>query len=319
VEHRRLKKIGWKVAYRAYHDGSMAVTSMSSREIGGGDAGLRVLREPVRSYTDLEPLAAREHREWQKRTRERLESARGSAVDLLGDALSVLEAELFRLVAMLAQTYGTPDLGNKVDPVDELVYIILSRRTREEAYQAAFNALKQRYRSWEDLAVAPAGEIEEAIRFSGLARRKAQSLKLALVSLIDQFGECTLEPTRGWDDEATLQFLCTLPEVGPKSAACVMMCSLDRPAFPVDAHVGRVLERLGLFRAVGIELAGSDHKAKQRLLWDAVPPALRYSMHVNLLVHGRRICLPGRPRCDDCVLSWHCDYAVERRSDAGTV
>ena len=45
-----------------------------------------------------------------------------------------------------------------------------------------------------------------------------------------------------------LAFLCTLPEIGPKSAACVMMCSLDRPAFPVDAHVGRVLERLGIFR-----------------------------------------------------------------------
>ena len=59
------------------------------------------------------------------------------------------------------------------------------------------------------------------------------------------------------------------------------------PAFPVDAHVGRVLERLGLFRALGIDLEGTDHKAKQRLLWNAVPPALRYSLHVNLLVHGR--------------------------------
>ena len=71
-----------------------------------------------------------------------------------------------------------------------------------------------------------------------------------------------------------------------------MMCSLDRPAFPVDAHVGRVLERLGALRRVGIELAGRDHKVKQRLLWDAVPPALRYPLHVNLLVHGRSVCLP---------------------------
>jgi DNA (cytosine-5)-methyltransferase 1 len=53
-----------------------------------------------------------------------------------------------------------------------------------------------------------------------------------------------------------------------------MMCSLDRPAFPVDAHVGRILERLGTFRTVGIELAGTNHKIKQRLLWDAVPPVL---------------------------------------------
>jgi endonuclease III len=210
---------------------------------------------------------------------------------------------------MLAEVYGTPDLGNKSDPVDELIYIILARRTRERAYQPAYLALKARYATWEELASATTEEIEEVVRSSGLGRRKAQSLKFALAALIDRFGECTLEPTRAWDDSTTYEFLCTLPEIGPKSAACVMMCSLDRPAFPVDAHVGRVLERLGLFRRVGIELAGRDHKIKQRMLWDAVPPALRYPLHVNTLVHGRAVCVPGKPRCGDCVISQHCDFA----------
>ena len=92
-----------------------------------------------------------------------------------------------------------------------------------------------------------------------------------------------------------------------------MMCSLDRPAFPVDAHVGRVLERLGTFRMIGIELRGTDHKVKQRVLWDAVPPGLRYPLHVNLLVHGRTVCLPRRPRCHQCVLAASCDFASSDR------
>jgi endonuclease III len=222
-----------------------------------------------------------------------------------------LSGDILAITLLVAEEYGTPDLGNKSDPVDELVYIILSRRTREGAYQAAYETLESRFEHWEELAAAPLSQIEELIGFSGLGRRKAQSLKLALSALIDQFGSCTFEPTRDWDDGQVLGFLCTLPEIGPKSAACVMMCSLDRPAFPVDAHVGRVLERLGTFRKVGIELRGIDHKAKQRVLWDAVPPGLRYPLHVNLLAHGRTVCLPRRPRCRECVVAASCDFARE--------
>lgn len=282
-----------------------------------------MLRTPVTRYSELEPAGLREHHTWRERLLAKLREGRpdvmpGKSRSLEG-ALDELSAELLSIAATLAATYGTPDLGNKSDPVDELVYIILSRRTREGAYQAAFKALKSGYECWEDLADAPADEIENAIAFSGLGRRKAQSLKQALGALVDRFGRCTLEPTRSWNDEETREFLCTLPEIGPKSAACVMMCSLDRPAFPVDAHVGRVLERLGVFRALGIELEGSDHKIKQRLLWDAVPPALRYSLHVNLLSHGRLACVPRKPRCTTCVLADHCSHSIRASMTAVSV
>jgi endonuclease III len=229
-----------------------------------------------------------------------------SADGIGSTAISALCRELLEISRRVSLRYDTPDLGNHSDPIDELIYIILSRRTREVAYQAAFAALKARYQVWEQLAVAPAEEVEDTIGFSGLGRRKAQSLNKALGALISRFGSCTLEPTRTWSDEETFEMLCALPEVGPKSAACVMMCSLDRPAFPVDAHVGRVLERLGLFRAMGIDLTGTSHKTKQRLLWSVVPPALRYPLHMNLLVHGRLVCLPRKPRCTSCVIAEAC-------------
>jgi endonuclease III len=267
-----------------------------------------VLHTTIRSYHELGSSARGEHNAWRDRAVIRLQLTDGQGTNRLRPSAAVdhLASHVLRLGVRLGESYGTPDLGNKTDPVDELVYIILARRTREGAYQAAYDALKLKHANWEQLAEAPADEIEGAIRFSGLGRRKAQSLKQALGALIARFGTCTLEPTRSWDDETTREFLCTLPEIGPKSAACVMMCSLDRPAFPVDAHVGRVLERLGLFRILGIELAGTDHKIKQRLLWDAVPPSLRYSLHVNLLVHGRAACLPRKPRCCSCVIADAC-------------
>jgi endonuclease III len=265
-----------------------------------------VLRTPVNRYRELDSYALLEHKAWRESLLRQLESADGLPRQPPEAAVDGLAAQLLALTQTLAATYGTPDLGNKPDPVDELVYIILSRRTREGAYQAAYDALKSRYPRWENLTEAPSAEIEETIRFSGLGRRKAQSLRQALGALVTRFGSCTLEPTRAWSDEMTTAFLCTLPEIGPKSAACVMMCSLDRPAFPVDAHVGRVLERLGLFRRVGIDLEGADHKVKQRLLWHAVPPSLGYPLHVNLLVHGRRICVPRKPRCEGCVIAASC-------------
>jgi endonuclease III len=268
------------------------------------------LRETVGDYSDLTAHLADEHESWRKGRLAELERQTPTENDP-ERVLDNLTSQLLLIAQAVAKTYGTQDLGNKKDPVDELVYIILARRTREGAYQAAYAALKTRYATWEQLVDAPTGEIEDTIRFSGLARRKAQSLKRALGALIAQFGSCTLEPTHSWNDEETRVFLCTLPEIGPKSAACVMMCSLDRPAFPVDAHVGRVLERLAIFRAVGVELKGTDHKLKQTLLWDAVPPALRYALHVNLLVHGRVTCLPRRPRCGSCVIA---DACASRRS-----
>ena len=275
----------------------------------------RVPRVVPRSYSSLPPEQANEHRDWQLRQRSKLADGRvsGDVDEDIDVVIDVVAAELLAITSLLADRYGTPDLGHKIDPVDELVYIILSRRTREDAYQAAYRALRSRFAHWEELAFAPVETIEEVIRSSGLGCRKAQSLKLALLVVMDRFGSCTLEPTRSWDDDQVLEFLCSLPEVGPKSAACVMMCALDRPAFPVDAHVGRVLERLDTLHAARIELRGTNHKVKQALLWDAIPPSIRFSLHVNALVHGRRICIPRRPRCERCVLAARCQYLRERK------
>lgn len=229
---------------------------------------------------------------------------------LVDDGISFLR-EIARMMAIL---HGTPDLGNKKDPVDELVYIILSRKTREEAYQQAFDALKARFQTWDQLLDAERDEVEELLRPSGLGDKKTASLFGALGRLKERFGTCTLEPARDWSDEELESFLCSLPELHRKSAYCVMMYAFGRSVFPVDTHVGRTLARLGPYRELGLELRGLDHKQLQVALADLVPPVLRYSLHVNLVMHGRDVCRAVKPLCGECSVRSFCRDFREREA-----
>jgi endonuclease III len=211
--------------------------------------------------------------------------------------------EISRLTALL---YGSPRLGNKEDPVDELVYIILARKTRENAYQQTFDALKRSFPTWDALLEAPQRSVLQLVHSGGLSEKKTMSLFGALSTLKKTFGSCTFEPARAWSDEKLEAFLCSLPEISQKSAYCIMMYSFGRSVLPVDTHVGRVLARLGPYRELGLSLAGLDHKQLQTVLADLVPPNLRYSLHVNLLVHGREVCKSPRPLCDRCEIRNFC-------------
>lgn len=228
----------------------------------------------------------------------------------LDEGISYLR-EVARILAVL---YGTPDLGNKPDPTDELVYIILSRKTPEKAYQETFTTLKDRFPRWDDLLDAPRSEVEKIVSPGGLAGKKATSLFGALKIIRDTFGSCTLEPAREWGDERLEEFLCALPEIERKSAYCIMMYSFGRQVFPADTHVGRVLARLGPYRELGLELKGLDHKKLQKVLADLVPPPLRYSLHVNLIEHGRAVCRATKPLCEECDLRPFCGYYREQEA-----
>jgi DNA (cytosine-5)-methyltransferase 1 len=259
---------------------------------------------------------------WRRKLIERLQSKPGPFRRLrrkanTGDVRGGIDAGIayFREVArILAAVHGTPRLGNKQDPVDELVYIILARKTREDAYQKAFDALKARFAGWDDLLDAPQDLVTSLVHSGGLSSKKTTSLFGALGVLRSTFGHCTLEPVRAWDDARLEQFLCALPEVSRKSAYCIMMYAFGRRVFPVDTHVGRVLARLGPYRELGLSLAGLDHKRLQVELADLVPPSLRYSLHVNLLAHGRQVCRAVAPLCAQCEIRNFC--AAFRKSEA---
>jgi endonuclease III len=235
-------------------------------------------------------------------------SSANNQVTLTQRALRSLNAELHRL-------YGTPHLGNLSDPTGEFVYIMLARKTPERAYQSAFRAIKASG-NWEHVAGLSQPELSSVIRGCGLETKKARAILKGLSRINARFGAFDLRRAAPLSDTALLEFLSSLPEVGPKSALCIMLYAFRRPVFPVDAHVGRVLARLGILDSSVPGLRAMDHKRRQRALACAVPPDLRYGLHVNLLVHGRTICRALNPRCADCSLLGRCIYGQERSASA---
>ncbi|MBW1675728.1 MAG: DNA (cytosine-5-)-methyltransferase [Deltaproteobacteria bacterium] len=198
--------------------------------------------------------------------------------------------------------YGSPDHNNKEDPLDELVFILLSRRTRGVGYETVYDRLKKKFPDWEDAAKAPPQEILRIIESAGLGPKRVKEIKDNLHVIHESFGEYSLDRLRKWHNGKVFEFLTSLEGIGPKSAYCIMMYSLKREVFPVDTHVNRICQRLGI-----IEM-GLDHKKGQALLAETFPKPLRYSLHVNMVAHGREVCRSTNPRCSDCIISGFCKW-----------
>jgi endonuclease-3 len=204
----------------------------------------------------------------------------------------------------LAAAYGSPGHDNKSDPLDELVFILLSQMTTHHSFGRVFHRLKLRYPNWDDVACLSVNRLKSIIKDAGLSNQKAPRLKAILIRLTQDFGRATLDPLRKWSSRRAESYLTALPGVGTKTAKCVLMYSLGRRVLPVDTHVWRVARRLGLV-AESIPSSGV-HQALEAV----VAPEDRYTFHVNAIAHGRAICLPNRPRCEDCRLRRICRFAV---------
>ena len=190
----------------------------------------------------------------------------------------------------LRAAYGKPEFEPHREPVEELILTVLSQNTNDRNRDVAYGRLRERYRSWEEVRDAPQAEVEEAIRPGGLAPTKSKVIQNILRAL-------------GGDDLAWLEtaaveegreYLCSLPGVGRKTAACVLLFSYGLPDVPVDTHVFRVGTRLGLFRP-----GASFEEAHDEMLRFADEA---YELHVSLIRHGRRTCTARNPACEDCPL-----------------
>lgn len=189
--------------------------------------------------------------------------------------------------------------------IDELIATVLSQATSDRNSERAFASLKATFRDWDEVLAAPVAALADAIRSGGIADQKARRIQQILAAIRAREGRIDLRRLHECDDAAIEDYLTSLPGVGPKTAACVLVFAMGRPAFPVDTHVHRIATRLGWIpRGTTAELA-------YRLLSQAVPAELRYDLHLAFIVHGRTVCTAQRPRCDGCVLRGMCRYASE--------
>jgi endonuclease-3 len=203
----------------------------------------------------------------------------------------------------LLEAYGEPEWRPHLDPVSELASTILSQNTNDVNRDVAFDRLRERLPTWEEVRDAEPGVVVEAIRPAGLANQKGPRIQGALRTITQERGELSLDFLADWPLEDAKAWLTSMKGVGPKTAAIVLLFSLGRPAFPVDTHVHRVTKRLGL---VGPRVSREKAHVELEAL---VRPEDYYPFHLNVIRHGRQVCASRKPRCQECSLSDLCDFA----------
>jgi len=219
-----------------------------------------------------------------------------------GQPRPITRKGLSRIEGLLQGQWGPSSPKPARPPLDELILTILSQNTTDTNSGRAFFALRQRWHAWESARRAPLSEIEGAIRVGGLAQIKAGRIKSLLEEIYRERGELSLDFLKQLSDGEAWSYLRRFKGVGPKTAACVMLFSLGRPAFPVDTHIFRVISRL-----VGADGREGREQMQEKLQRQA-PPELAYSLHLHLVRHGRLICRPAKPLCGKCKLLPLCAY-----------
>jgi endonuclease-3 len=218
--------------------------------------------------------------------------------------VSISPGRVQAIVSALREAYGEPRHPRRLPPVDELVMTILSQNTSDTNTERSFAALKAAYPAWEDVMGAPEGDLVEVLRSGGLANQKAPRIQAVLRTLHGEPHGFDLRWLGDVPPEEAQDWLTALPGVGPKTAACVLLFSLDVPVMPVDTHVHRVTRRVGL---IG-ERVSAD--AAHAILTEMTPDGEMLSAHLLLIEHGRRICRARNPRCGECALAAGCPSAA---------
>lgn len=203
---------------------------------------------------------------------------------------------------LLSREYKDPLLNNHRDPFDEIVFILLSEKTDEAKYTAAFRNLKARFPIWVGMLKASDSQVRKEISIAGMGNRRVRLLRQLFRAVIRNFGKLDLSRLRSMSPDQAESELIKLPGVGRKAARCVLLYCFDYPVLPVDIHTYRLAVRLGIIsRRVSYDESHS-------VLPGAIPAHLRRRFHVNAVAHGRSRCHARNPQCGGCPLVKYCSH-----------
>jgi endonuclease-3 len=232
-------------------------------------------------------------------------------------------ARVVRIRERLREVYGVPLMRPHGDPLAELVLTVLSQSTNDRNRDVAYLRLRARFplrgrcggerTDWRRVRDAPVAEVEEAIRPGGISKVKSVRIQAILHAITESAGldvangasasaapELSLDWLARVPVEQARDHLVSLPGVGRKTAACVLLFAYGLRDVPVDTHVSRVGMRLGLLRT------GAPFEELHDEMLALTPPGEELELHVNLLRHGRRTCHARSPACGECALARMC-------------
>lgn len=177
-------------------------------------------------------------------------------------------------------------------PLSILIGTILSARTRDESTSAVVRELFSKYKTAGALAKARLPDVEKIIKRTGFYHVKAKRI-IEVASIIDSKYSGTVPET--------MEELLGLPGVGRKTANCVLVYAFDKPAIPVDTHVHRISNRLGL-------VSTKTPEETEIELMKTIPKKHWLRINDTLVMYGQNICKPVSPMCSVCRIKKYCNY-----------
>jgi len=216
-------------------------------------------------------------------------------------------AKILQIIQLLKKEFPGPEpKPGKGDPLDVLIATMLSQNTTDKTSYKAFTNLKTQIGNWEDVLNAPLRKIKKAIRVCGLANQKSVSIKKLLKTLIKERGNLSLNYIKKLGNSEIYEDLLSYNGVGIKTISCVIAFGLGRDVFPVDTHVHRLSNRLGLANT-----KTPDKTFEQ--MNNIVPDGKKFLLHTLLIKFGRKVCRAKNPYCGKCVLFDVCSFTDKER------
>ena len=213
-----------------------------------------------------------------------------------------LKRKITQINKLLLKKYGLPPRpAVPPDPVDLLIATILSQNTNDKNSYRAFKNLKEKHPSWNQIAELSLKAIEKLIKPAGLGKQKSVAIKSFLTGMLKEKGSISLKYLKDMDNDSVLIDLTSRKGIGIKTASCVLLFSMRRNVCPVDTHVHRTTNRLGI-------VSTNSPDKTFAAINSGMPENTAHSFHTNLIRLGREICKPAKPLCAVCPLLKICGY-----------
>jgi endonuclease-3 len=216
-----------------------------------------------------------------------------------------MKKQIEKINSLLIKQFGVPPKAKKLPtPLDAIIGTILSQNTNDKNSYKAYRNLKDNFKNWDELAELTPKKIEKYINIAGLGKQKSNAIYEILQSLNARQKSVSLDHIKLKTDTEILDELTSYKGVGVKTASCVLLFSLGRNVCPVDTHVHRTLNRIGLVKT------NSPEKTFYEIV-NFIPEGSAHSFHTNLIRLGREICKSTHPVCLICSLRKICKFEVK--------